>query len=66
MKIDEGINGKIHAKVRQMLNSKANWNSAFPRQNWLMEICGSKACIGADMQISGILSLKKGNFLQLN
>ena len=23
MKIDEGVNGKIHAKVRQMLNSKA-------------------------------------------
>ena len=24
MKIDEGVNGKIHAKLRQMLNSKAN------------------------------------------
>ena len=23
MKIDEGVNGKIHGKVRQMLNSKA-------------------------------------------
>ena len=23
MKIDEGVNGKIHSKVRQMLNSKA-------------------------------------------
>ena len=23
MKIDEGVNGKIHAKLRQMLNSKA-------------------------------------------
>ena len=23
MKIDEGVNGKIHAKLRQILNSKA-------------------------------------------
>ena len=29
MKIDEGINGKINAKVRQMLNSKAITNSRF-------------------------------------
>ena len=26
MKIDEGVNGKIHGKLRQMLNSKANFN----------------------------------------
>ena len=26
MKIDEGVNGKIHAKLRQMLNSKAKMN----------------------------------------
>ena len=25
MKIDEGVNGKINAKVKQMLNSKANF-----------------------------------------
>ena len=29
MKIDEGVKGKIHGEVKQMLNSKAiwyNWN----------------------------------------
>ena len=29
MKIDEGVNGKIHAKVRQILNFKANYNKYF-------------------------------------
>ena len=29
MKIDEGVNGKIHAKVRQMLNSKASQHLHF-------------------------------------
>ena len=32
MKIDEGVNGKIHGKLRQMCNSKAtflSWNPPF-------------------------------------
>ena len=34
MKIDEGVNGKINAKVRQMLNSKAITNSRFQFDLW--------------------------------
>ena len=31
MKIDEGVNGKIHAKVRQILNSKASVEEEFSK-----------------------------------
>ena len=36
MKIDEGVNGKIHDKVRQILNSKAKLKDTItniPKQN---------------------------------
>ena len=32
MKIDEGVNGKIHGKLRQMLNSKAFFVFEFERK----------------------------------
>ena len=38
MKIDEGVNGKIHAKLRQMLNSKAIWDN----WNYVIKIVKNK------------------------
>ena len=34
MKIDEGVNGKIHGKVRQTLNSKAKSNYDLNLLGW--------------------------------
>ena len=72
MKIDEGVNGKIHAKVRQILNSKAKyflWNFLNSRKStiggvWIHHFQGNIYVFGT--HLSTVWSITSSVFIISN